>query len=417
VSHRQRDADRLLRAQGNQAGRARLSTDGTLHPATAPRALIVSTGEDVPRGRSLRARILVLEMGPDALNWDVLGTCQRQAACGLYAAALAGYLQRLARRYDRIARMRRHWLARLRHLAGVAGHKRTPEGVANLLIGLHLALGYGRAIGELSVGEARTLWHEGWSALRLLGIRQPPHHDVADPAGRFLDLLRGAIASGAAHVATGTGGFPGAPQTWGWSQGSAGSLGDRSEEWIPRGTRVGWVDGADLYLDLDRSYEASRECGRRVGEPPALSVRTVCKRMAQQNLLVTVDPARETLTVRRVLEGLRRNVLHLDTETLIDPHAFDQPDHVHVRSIRIAEPAPRRPHAPRTARIPKNDGQFGQVEGVTGRASEKSTGATHRPGRSSGPKNDAVVTRPGDEISPRHHERPAAIQLDLHHDP
>jgi hypothetical protein len=62
VARLHREAERLLRAQGNAAGRQRMRADGTLRPAKPPRGLILSTGEDVPRGQSLRARQLILEV-------------------------------------------------------------------------------------------------------------------------------------------------------------------------------------------------------------------------------------------------------------------------------------------------------------------------------------------------------------------
>jgi hypothetical protein len=57
---------------------------------------IISTGEDTPRGQSLRARLLVRELGPGDLGWAALTLAQADAGAGLYAAALAGYLQWLA---------------------------------------------------------------------------------------------------------------------------------------------------------------------------------------------------------------------------------------------------------------------------------------------------------------------------------
>src|SRR5262249_18689463 len=44
-----READRILRAQGNAAGRLRMRADTTLKAAKPPRCLILSTGEDTPR--------------------------------------------------------------------------------------------------------------------------------------------------------------------------------------------------------------------------------------------------------------------------------------------------------------------------------------------------------------------------------
>jgi hypothetical protein len=53
----QSKAERIFRAQGNQSGRQRLRADLTLRPNKPPRGLVISTGEDVPTGQSLRGRL------------------------------------------------------------------------------------------------------------------------------------------------------------------------------------------------------------------------------------------------------------------------------------------------------------------------------------------------------------------------
>src|SRR5712691_6728858 len=65
-----KEADRLFRSQGNQSGRQRMRPDSTLKPVKPPRGLILSTGEDVPRGQSLRARLLILDVSPGMVQWD-----------------------------------------------------------------------------------------------------------------------------------------------------------------------------------------------------------------------------------------------------------------------------------------------------------------------------------------------------------
>ena len=55
-------ADRVFRAAGNHAGRGRLDSTAKLREPKPPRALILSTGEDIPRGQSVRARLLILEL-------------------------------------------------------------------------------------------------------------------------------------------------------------------------------------------------------------------------------------------------------------------------------------------------------------------------------------------------------------------
>src|SRR3712207_6256827 len=93
-------ADRVLRAKGNASGRQRMRPDTTLRPEKPPRALILSTGEDVPRGQSLRARMLILELGLGELDWRKLTRCQQDAANGFYAQAMSAFVRWLADRYE-----------------------------------------------------------------------------------------------------------------------------------------------------------------------------------------------------------------------------------------------------------------------------------------------------------------------------
>jgi hypothetical protein len=66
-------------AQGNASGRQRMQADGTLRPVKPPRGLVLSTGEDTPRGQSLRSRLFVLEVDPSTVNWERVTACQLDA--------------------------------------------------------------------------------------------------------------------------------------------------------------------------------------------------------------------------------------------------------------------------------------------------------------------------------------------------
>src|SRR5262249_54808025 len=127
VARLHREAERLLRAQGNSAGRQRMRADGTLRPARPPRGLILSTGEDVPRGQSLRARLLVIEVERGDLDAAALTAHQRDAAKGLYAEAMAGFVRWLAPRYEDVRGRLAAERAQLRGAAAGEGqHARTP---------------------------------------------------------------------------------------------------------------------------------------------------------------------------------------------------------------------------------------------------------------------------------------------------
>ena len=73
-----------------------MTSDATLRPHRPPRGLILSTGEDVPRGQSLVARLLTVEVAHGDVDVARLTECQDVAARGAYAAALAAFVQWVA---------------------------------------------------------------------------------------------------------------------------------------------------------------------------------------------------------------------------------------------------------------------------------------------------------------------------------
>jgi hypothetical protein len=325
-----READRLLRAQGNRAGRARCRIDGTVRPARPPRGTILSTGEDVPRGQSLRGRLLVLELARDELHWPRLTACQRDGAAGLYAQALAGYCRWLAPRYGSIRDGLRAQTAALRERVHADGlHARTPGIIADLATGWRYWLDYALEVGAIDAAARAALPRRVWQALLAAGTEQAAHVEAAEPTGQYLRLLAAALASGRAHVA-GPGGLePRDPAPWGWRGKAYTFSGPNGPEtdtsWLPQGRRIGWVDGDDLFLEPDASYAAAHELARDQGEALPVSSRTLHRRLRDRGLLAGTDSDREVLTVRRTLEGRRRTVLHLRADVL-SPAQPDQPD-------------------------------------------------------------------------------------------
>ncbi len=90
-------AERLLRAQGNLSARQRMRHDTSLRPARPPRGLILSTGEDVPGGQSLRARVVTIDIESTDIDLDRLTSAQEAGNSGVYAAAMAGFVRWRAR--------------------------------------------------------------------------------------------------------------------------------------------------------------------------------------------------------------------------------------------------------------------------------------------------------------------------------
>lgn len=317
-------ADRVLRGQGNNAARGRMRADGTLRATKPPRGLILSTGEDVPQGVSLRGRMCILELTPGDITPDALTTCQADAASGRYAASMAGFLCWLAPRYAETKARLREEITRLRTEAAASHlHRRTPEITANLGAGLRYFLRFAVSAGALDKAEARALWLRGWAALGAAAQAQMRHQAASEPTLRFLELLSAALASGKAHVAGIDGGEPVDPQRWGWRSEVIGSGEYERQVWEPKGDRVGWAEGDDLYLQPDAAYNTAKRLGSESGDSISLGSKTLNKRLKERGLLVTTDEGRDRLTVRKMIAGNRQVVLHLHSDCLMS----EKPSH------------------------------------------------------------------------------------------
>ncbi len=367
------DADRLLRAQGNRSGRARMRVDASLRPPRPPRGLIVSTGEDVPRGASLGARMIVGEVGPGDVDGERLTACQADAATGRFAAAMAGYVRWLASQ-GQAARVRLRQLSAGDGLA-TPGHHRIARNLQTLGAGVRAFLLFARDADAVEVAEEERLWSRAVAAFMTLSRSQGAQQAACDPARSFIELLGSAIASGRVHVAGQDGRAPAEPAAWGWRFQSDG-LSD--EGWRAQGTRVGWVDGDELYLGPAAAFAAAQAVGTAIDTPITLAPRTLHQRVNEAGLLRSTESERGHLTVRRVLEGSRRSVLHLASSSLHElaqpapPSASDAARGPFAGASSIADPSPfgpqKRPGAAQAEHVRPSGGPDGPLLERTNRA-------------------------------------------------
>jgi hypothetical protein len=295
VARYHKDADRLLRGQGNRAGRGRLRADSSRRDSRPPRGLIVSTGEDVPKGESLRARLLILRYEKDTTDWPRLTQCQHDARQGRYAQCTAAFIQWLAPRYaelrrtfaDSISAQREIWTAHL------PGHKRTPTTAAYLTIAWQQWLTMASAHGAITKDEFETLWQRIRKAIKDICLAQASYQVSEDPARRFIEVIQGALMAGKCHVALLDGTRPDNYESWGWRGGDA------------QGERIGWLDEGALYLNPDASHSVATKTG---STDVTLTATTLWKRLRQAGYLI-VEKGQDTNLVRKMIDGRRIRVL------------------------------------------------------------------------------------------------------------
>ena len=178
VTRQHRVAESLLsgHAAVHQVRRARAGT--TRRPSTPPRALILGTGEELPRGQSLRGRLLVLAVGPSDVKWSKLTTLQKLAARGLFAASMAGYIRWLAPTYHLEGERVRARIEQLEQVEIRGAHPRTSHMIASLAVGVERFLQFAESTWAINSRQRRDAWEQGWNALLRLGEDQVRHFDA-----------------------------------------------------------------------------------------------------------------------------------------------------------------------------------------------------------------------------------------------
>ena len=89
-----------------------------------------------------------------------------------------------------------------------------------------------------------------------------------------------------------------------------------------QGGHIGWLEGAEIYLQADAIYAVVQRLARDGGDHLAVGLPTLKKRLKEQGLLASTEKHMsggrpvERLEVRRVLQGKRRSVLHFSAASL-----------------------------------------------------------------------------------------------------
>jgi hypothetical protein len=110
-----------------------------------PLQLMLATGEEVLRGHSLRARLLIVELRQCEVDQAVLNRCQRAWQDGRLASAMGGYLAWIACRYEELQGLLAKRVQRLRgrgYGTVSAVHARLPVTMAKLKGGWEIWLQY-----------------------------------------------------------------------------------------------------------------------------------------------------------------------------------------------------------------------------------------------------------------------------------
>jgi DnaB helicase-like protein len=270
-------AERVFRAAGNRTGRGRLQSDMTERLAKEPRAMLISSGEDLPRGMSLQARLLIVPIEKGMVTSEALTKMQQAAAKGELAISLATFLVYLARyketiksQFDKDRLSVREKLNQYHQ-----GHARQTTTTAHLAASWRVWLKAAVEEKGIEKKESEILWKQIYRTLAESGRDQQAQQASLHPADHFIELLRSAMTSGRANLQTTEGGQPpNIGHLCGWRDGK------------PNGECVGWIHDNVLYLEMNTAYGVANAQGHRNGEGIAVGKNILTARLEEKEWIL-----------------------------------------------------------------------------------------------------------------------------------
>ena len=281
-------AEMILRAAANRSGRGRAGTSGNVAEGAAkePRGIIISSGETLPNGGSLQNRTLIISLKKGDLPKTNLSAMQKLSQAGKLALSLSAFIQFIASDYEKIVaqfnarriELRDDLLAKAEE--GKQQHARQPTTLTHLAASWEVWIEAAVSKQILTDEEGKELWHQVWKTLVEAIDSQKEQQSTQHPADYFLTLLRSALLSGKAHLATVEGNQPETPNRYGWRNGQA------------LGECAGWVDGPFIYLQPETSFKTAAAQGYSLGEGLPIGQKILFERLDERGYIVKKDKGR-----------------------------------------------------------------------------------------------------------------------------
>jgi hypothetical protein len=303
-------AERLFRGAGNQAGRGRRNADMTGKAAYYPRCLLVTTGEDLPKGASLLGRLLIIELKKGDVDLSYLTSLQHQARKGEFSACMAAFLKWLAprmpdlklnfpgtvRKYRTEARDSKEKFA--------TSHSRAADIYTSLFAAVNLYIDFAyecKAINEIRATDLAT---DIDNTLKDAIRAQCDFQKQADEVERFISLLQACFSSGECHVGDYLNQGPPVQKDflWGWRTPSQGA------DLAGYGQFIGWINQAkgDLYL----VPETVQRFANAQNDPLLMQKTTLYKALMDRGLVeFSIEQKRKRYAPKRTVAGASKRVL------------------------------------------------------------------------------------------------------------
>lgn len=250
---------RIIHGIADGAGRATLTAERKARPNIYPRGTVITSAEEFPAGESNQARTLIVSVSEPLLGKNhehsvKFFEAEELARDGVYAQAMAGYIQFIAQRYDRVRVGSEAHRQHVREVAQVlpGHHGRTGMAAAELSYGWRVWLSYAVQSGVIEQEDAAAQWEKVLTSLQEVVGGQREFQQTQNPVGRFLQVLNTLLLQGKVYLEDASvGGCP--PDEMAASAGwqsrkrlASDQSGEVIEEFFtaPSAEKVGWVGEA-----------------------------------------------------------------------------------------------------------------------------------------------------------------------------
>jgi hypothetical protein len=267
----------VIQAQGNERGGSRLTQTRGYGQTHDPRGSLLSTGEADPVRQSTLGRMLAVRFEKKTVDLVVLTRLQGHASEGLLALGMSGFIQWLAHpgRLEEARKKCRRLASDIVARAKTENcHMRHLSAAAELAASFKIFLGFAVEQGAIAEITALKAGDKIEADLLELAASQNEAQQEAEPAERFLCLLRSGMLSGRFHLRSADqNDF--APQPYaeacGWKKDwlyDGGTVGQRLEWKVPSiSKQIGYVDvdKGVVLLDPELAKSVASTTGRDQG--------------------------------------------------------------------------------------------------------------------------------------------------------
>ena len=307
-------AERVFRAQGNQSGRGRLTTTTEIRGAYVPRGLILATGEDIPNGHSLQARLVIISIDKGATDIPTLTRLQEAADQGLLSQIMSEFIRWVAEKADnkKIKVLLSDVQTECKDLIANGGHARMKDNLSNLLSGLWLFLEFGRECNNLPDIRIQQLKISAFNTVKKLSQQQAIVNQEGSIAERFIELLQDVLTMGKAHLSTKDGSVPFYPNLLGWKK----TINGDYEKVESQGSHIGWVDNGSIYLNPQPALSVIKTLSNQVGDHLGSSVKTIGKALKEAGKLQNYNKGEVTRKV--TILGSRQCIFDLPLTLIVE---------------------------------------------------------------------------------------------------